>query len=141
LSFDGNQNNPRTAEPSRTKKKILDEICFLKVLTIIFSLYGYDGLGLGFPRERKKRLVSFLSTILRVKVAVFLRVREKSCGKIFKVEENLRVWPLSFQQKGETAMKKQYRITTIGTPNIEKMSTAEQKSFYSTLLVPKMQTA
>lgn len=31
-------------------------------------------------------------------------------------------------------MKKQYRITTIGTPNIEKMSTAEQKSFYSTLL-------
>ncbi len=31
-------------------------------------------------------------------------------------------------------MKKQYRITTIGTPNIEKMSTTEQKSFYSTLL-------
>lgn len=31
-------------------------------------------------------------------------------------------------------MKKQYRITTIGTPNIEKMSTAEQKSFYNTLL-------
>ena len=31
-------------------------------------------------------------------------------------------------------MKKQYRITTIGTPNIEKMSTAEQKSFYGTLL-------
>lgn len=31
-------------------------------------------------------------------------------------------------------MKKQYRITTIGTPNIEKMSPAEQKSFYSTLL-------
>lgn len=31
-------------------------------------------------------------------------------------------------------MKKQYKITTIGTPNIEKMSPAEQKSFYSTLL-------
>lgn len=31
-------------------------------------------------------------------------------------------------------MKKQYRITTIGTPNVEKMSTAEEKSFYSTLL-------
>ena len=31
-------------------------------------------------------------------------------------------------------MKKQYKIITIGTPNIEKMSTAEQKSFYSTLL-------
>ena len=31
-------------------------------------------------------------------------------------------------------MEKQYKITTIGTPNIEKMSTAEQKSFYSTLL-------
>lgn len=31
-------------------------------------------------------------------------------------------------------MNKQYRITIIGTPNIEKMSTAEQKSFYSTLL-------
>lgn len=31
-------------------------------------------------------------------------------------------------------MKKQYKITTIGMPNIEKMSTAEQKSFYSTLL-------
>ena len=31
-------------------------------------------------------------------------------------------------------MKKQYKITTIGTPNIEKMSTAEQKSFYSSLL-------
>ncbi len=31
-------------------------------------------------------------------------------------------------------MKKQYKITTIGSPNIEKMSTAEQKSFYSTLL-------
>ena len=31
-------------------------------------------------------------------------------------------------------MKKQYKITTIGTPNIEKMSTAERKSFYSTLL-------
>lgn len=31
-------------------------------------------------------------------------------------------------------MKKQYRITTIGVPNIEKMSLAEQKSFYSTLL-------
>ena len=31
-------------------------------------------------------------------------------------------------------MKKHYKITTIGTPNIEKMSTAEQKSFYSTLL-------
>lgn len=31
-------------------------------------------------------------------------------------------------------MKKQYKITTIGVPNIEKMSTAEQKSFYSTLL-------
>ena len=37
-------------------------------------------------------------------------------------------------KKGETAMKKQYKITTIGTPNIEKMSTSEQKSFYSTLL-------
>lgn len=31
-------------------------------------------------------------------------------------------------------MNKQYKITTIGTPNIEKMSTTEQKSFYSTLL-------
>lgn len=31
-------------------------------------------------------------------------------------------------------MKKQYRITTIGTPNIEKMSPVEQQSFYSTLL-------
>lgn len=31
-------------------------------------------------------------------------------------------------------MKKQYKITTIGAPNIEKMSTAEQKSFYSNLL-------
>ena len=31
-------------------------------------------------------------------------------------------------------MKKQYRITTIGAPNIEKMSASEQKSFYSTLL-------
>ena len=31
-------------------------------------------------------------------------------------------------------MKKQYKITTIGTPNIEKMSMSEQKSFYSTLL-------
>ncbi len=31
-------------------------------------------------------------------------------------------------------MKKQYKITTIGAPNIEKMSTAEQKLFYSTLL-------
>ena len=31
-------------------------------------------------------------------------------------------------------MKNQYKITTIGTPNIEKMSPAEQKSFYSTLL-------
>ena len=31
-------------------------------------------------------------------------------------------------------MKKHYKITTIGAPNIEKMSTAEQKSFYSTLL-------
>ncbi len=31
-------------------------------------------------------------------------------------------------------MKKQYKITTIGTPNIEKMSASEQKSFYSTLL-------
>ena len=31
-------------------------------------------------------------------------------------------------------MNKQYKITTIGAPNIEKMSTAEQKSFYSTLL-------
>lgn len=31
-------------------------------------------------------------------------------------------------------MKKQYKITTIGTPNIEKMSTTEQKSFYSILL-------
>lgn len=31
-------------------------------------------------------------------------------------------------------MKKQYRITTIGTPNIENMSPTEQKSFYSTLL-------
>ena len=31
-------------------------------------------------------------------------------------------------------MKKQYRITTIGTPNIENMSPTVQKSFYSTLL-------
>ena len=31
-------------------------------------------------------------------------------------------------------MKKQYRITTIGAPNIEKMSPVEQQSFYSTLL-------
>lgn len=31
-------------------------------------------------------------------------------------------------------MKKQYKITTIGTPIIEKMSPLEQKSFYSTLL-------
>ena len=31
-------------------------------------------------------------------------------------------------------MKKKYKITIIGTPNIEKISTAEQKSFYSTLL-------
>ena len=31
-------------------------------------------------------------------------------------------------------MKKQYKITTIGAPNIEKMSTAEQKSFYSTMM-------
>lgn len=31
-------------------------------------------------------------------------------------------------------MKKQYKITTIGEPIIEKMSPLEQKSFYSTLL-------
>ena len=31
-------------------------------------------------------------------------------------------------------MKKQYRITTVGAPNIEKMSPVEQQSFYSTLL-------
>ena len=31
-------------------------------------------------------------------------------------------------------MNKQYIITTIGTPDIEKMSKTEQKSFYSTLL-------
>ena len=31
-------------------------------------------------------------------------------------------------------MKKQYKITTIGTPNIEKLYPSEQKSFYSTLL-------
>lgn len=31
-------------------------------------------------------------------------------------------------------MKRQYKITTIGAPNIEKMSQLEQKSFYSTLL-------
>lgn len=31
-------------------------------------------------------------------------------------------------------MKKQYKITTIGTPNIEKLYPLEQKSFYSTLL-------
>ena len=31
-------------------------------------------------------------------------------------------------------MKKQYKITTIGAPSIEKMSLVEQKSFYSTLL-------
>ena len=31
-------------------------------------------------------------------------------------------------------MKKQHKITTIGSPNIEKMSKAEQKSFYSSLL-------
>lgn len=31
-------------------------------------------------------------------------------------------------------MKKQYKITTIGSPNIEKLSPLEQKSFYSTLL-------
>lgn len=31
-------------------------------------------------------------------------------------------------------MKKQYKITTIGSPNIEKLSPLEQKSFYGTLL-------
>lgn len=31
-------------------------------------------------------------------------------------------------------MKKQYKITTIGTPNMEKMSPLEKKSFYGTLL-------
>lgn len=31
-------------------------------------------------------------------------------------------------------MKKQYNITIIGSPNIEKLSPLEQKSFYSTLL-------
>ena len=31
-------------------------------------------------------------------------------------------------------MKKQYKITTVGSPNIEKMSKVEQKSFYSSLL-------
>ena len=31
-------------------------------------------------------------------------------------------------------MKKQYKITINGAPNIEKMSQLEQKSFYSTLL-------
>lgn len=31
-------------------------------------------------------------------------------------------------------MKKQYKITTIGSPSIEKMSSLEQTSFYSTLL-------
>lgn len=31
-------------------------------------------------------------------------------------------------------MEKQYKITTIGSPNIEKLSPLEQKSFYSTLL-------
>lgn len=31
-------------------------------------------------------------------------------------------------------MNKQYKITTIGAPNIEKMSPVEQQSFYSTLL-------
>ena len=31
-------------------------------------------------------------------------------------------------------MKRQYKITTNGAPNIEKMSPVEQKSFYSTLL-------
>lgn len=31
-------------------------------------------------------------------------------------------------------MKKQYKITTIGSPNIEKLYPLEQKSFYSSLL-------
>ena len=31
-------------------------------------------------------------------------------------------------------MKKQYKITTIGAPSIEKMSPVEQNFFYSTLL-------
>ena len=31
-------------------------------------------------------------------------------------------------------MNKQYKITTIGTPNIEKMSKTEQKSFFGSLL-------
>ena len=31
-------------------------------------------------------------------------------------------------------MKKHYKITTIGAPNIEKLSQLEQKSFYGTLL-------
>ena len=31
-------------------------------------------------------------------------------------------------------MNKQYKITTIGTPDIEKMSKTEQKSFFGSLL-------
>ena len=32
-------------------------------------------------------------------------------------------------------MNKQYNITTIGTPDIEKMSKTEQKTFFGSLLV------
>ena len=88
MSFDGNRTIRERRSRQGQRKKILDKIRFFKVITIIFSLYGYDGLGLGFPRERKKRLVSSLSTRLQAKVASFLRVRPKFSKKMKKFTQS-----------------------------------------------------
>ena len=83
-----------------------------------------------FAHIKVLRLKSDRLSMRKKKTSCFFLIHKttsQSRKKVASLAAILRV-------KGETAMKKKYKITIIGTPNIEKISTAEQKSFYSTLL-------
>jgi hypothetical protein len=80
----------------------LDKIRFFKVITIIFSLYGYDGLGLGFPRERKNVLFLPYPQDYKPKSQDFCEFEKKVSEKILKSQESCEFdrYPLSKRRNG-----------------------------------------
>lgn len=90
--------------------------------------------------------LSCLNKRLRVKVARYLRVREKKRKNIFEVERNLRVCLIDCLQKQEAVILKKTvkkvessqkikKITTNGVPSFNAYPASEQKALYSTLLI------
>lgn len=131
-----------------TVKKYREIFCIFIVLTIFFTLavarFVFAPIKVFRPKSdrlsaRKKKtscffLVHKTTHQSRKFFASSTEIFQKNEKIYSKSQESCEFDRYPLGKKGETAMKKQYKITTIGTPNIEKMSMSEQKSFYSTLL-------